>query len=871
MVDCFKKLVEELDAETKADKKSIEDIIFELESEVQTKGVSYGDLVEREAKNFAEQAGFIERNKLLKYQNVFKAKGIADKLSTTSKGDFIKSFSDLISLIDTAREEQLGRLFAPLRKMLLDNKVADFFTQKKDAKKVSMFMHELSQDGAVPRTLESLPEADRAAYKTAQAMQATMKLIRNLKNRAGLAIANLEGRITKQYYNPDLILADKQGFINAMKKGVNWDGLLDDESSTLNKVYNGDVNVYLKALTRRIISNDFSMMWSSEDYIFQSMLKDELTGRSGKSGSRNILYSTSKSRTLDIKPEFYHDIMSTYGYGDVYDNFMKEVTQTARQLSDLKIVGTNTQDQLEKALLFFQRQNPDAVTKGNVHFAELTTLEDKIINVVGSNEVANNKILARSFSSIRKWLNAVQLGFAVPTAFVSDIAVGAYRRAFITEGGPLSKMAVFGEEMARAYKAMANQFDDATARHIAMTSREELDNLLDSYAKHAFYGDSMSLTNTTLDGRNDHTPFLKALNRVDAVHDELRKLNFLESWTKDRQAKIAPAVAADLGGYADKNFADLSKHAKEFIREVGLEDIWDTVRKRAVTNEESGIVYLGRDSLDDITDAEVQAILGKDKVTQFGIDQAREELILKFRGKFAEETKRRVLMSGVNARSILVGKSTRGTFGGEGLRNFAQYKSFAMELWWRIISPSVRRANAGDLAPGMAMMGLTIAGFVVRNWLTDIINGDTPRNFASEDPDITARNWAGVFAAAMGMPILDRIVPALVEGKPLSTYDYLAAAGPGNQFVVQTISDTLLAPVDIAKGKGEKVVRKTVQGIANAPIMGPLLYGGFQKAFTTHIMNSIYALLDEDYADRKERYMEEKGSERLGDYIESNF
>ena len=30
MVDCFKKLVEELGAETKADKKSIEDIIFEL-------------------------------------------------------------------------------------------------------------------------------------------------------------------------------------------------------------------------------------------------------------------------------------------------------------------------------------------------------------------------------------------------------------------------------------------------------------------------------------------------------------------------------------------------------------------------------------------------------------------------------------------------------------------------------------------------------------------------------------------------------------------------------------------------------------------------------------------------------------------------
>ena len=175
----------------------------------------------------------------------------------------------------------------------------------------------------------------------------------------------------------------------------------------------------------------------------------------------------------------------------------------------------------------------------------------------------------------------------------------------------------------------------------------------------------------------------------------------------------------------------------------------------------------------------------------------------------------------------------------------------------------VHRASAGDIAIGTAFMGVTMAGFIMRNWLGDVVNGDTPRDYFSDDPDVAVRNWSGLVASSMGMPVLDRIIPRIAEGKPLSSYDFMALAGPVNQMAIQTGTNIALAPGKIASGKGDEVTRQAVQGVLGAPVIRPLLFGGVQKAFTAHAMEGLYSLLDKDYEKRKEKYAKEKGSERI--------
>lgn len=862
MVDCFKKITEELGITDKADKKTIEDTIVEFEKEIAEKSgadFGYGDLVEREAKDFAEAARFLARKKLGAYKSAIATFELVKKAPTDSKFAFTKFVADTVSYVSTAREETLAGIRSTFFKPLKEAGVLEFFKQQKDPEKVTMFMNELAMDGAIPRTLESLPEADRAAYKTAQIMNGAMKKIRELKNKAGLAVADLEGRITQQFHNPDLVAADRAGHKEFLLKAVDWSKPLADEKSILNKVYEGNVAAYIDDFQNRLISGDFSTLQSTDDFLLDSLVKDSLRGNLKSKGGGSLLSQASKSRSIDIKPEFYHEYATTYGYGDVYDQFHREISLTARSLSDTQTLGQNPQAILERALDSYKRRNPDLKAWVND-----PKMQDKIVNLMGSNDVAVDTFLAKFGSSTRKFAAASQLGFVVATSFVSDIATGSLRRAFINAAdSPLSGLYTFQDEFIKGFARMFEAYDDETARHIAKVAREELDVLMDDFTKHAAFGDHMDLTNPTLDGRLNHTPAYKAMNAIDHAHDQLRKLNLLETWTKGRQAKIAPSVAADFGGFANKNFASLSKAGKAFIEEAGLKDMWDVIRHKVVTNETSGLTYLPKNAADNLNADEVAKILGRKELTEFGLEQGRQKIALEFRARWAEEVKRRVMLPGTNTRSMLVGQSQRGTGYGELRRNFAQYKSFPLELWYRLISPMVHRASAGDIAIGTAFMGVTMAGFIMRNWLGDVVNGDTPRDYFSDDPDVAVRNWSGLVASSMGMPVLDRIIPRIAEGKPLSSYDFMALAGPVNQMAIQTGTNIALAPGKIASGKGDEVTRQAVQGVLGAPVIRPLLFGGVQKAFTAHAMEGLYSLLDKDYEKRKEKYAKEKGSERI--------
>lgn len=836
-------------------KERAKELMADMEKEIQANGTSYGEVVEILEESIKVNADQRLLRKYNAYQDALAVKKVANTFDATSIGHFKQSFRDQITRLEEAVKVETANIKGDLVTNLKKQDVYEIFKKQESPETLTKFMHQLKRGEQI--NIKQIPPEQQGLYKLAQVLNEHNDKLLKLQNGRGMAVNFLEGRIARNYWSADKIhYAKVDEFVKDMTESVDW-------SKTDTKGLS--VDAYLREKFENFSSGLFG---KAED--------DILTGDIAKGGVRervqaSMMARRGKARSLHVKPEAHHKIMTKYGHGDIYATIEREMAEVGRDMAHLVELGSKPREILEAGLEEFKLNNKTAQVGPERHFADDPIVTGSINNLFGDAEVPANKMAARINNSFRKFMSSLSLGNVALTS-AADLATNGLRSAMIKNGSNTSRqVATVANSLAEQFKQMVGIYGDETAKRMWSVALEELDDMAYADLSGMRYSDLMNVDDAS--GRLNHTPTYKTLNFIDKAHDMAFKYTGLQRYTEQRIANVYPSIGHDFATIAQK--AKLDDFDKQFLKELQIEDMWDLMRSKIYTDAESGKGYMLTEAFDDLSDADI-ASLPNAPDSEFGRAKLKSELKSRYRTAFAQEARKRVIIPGAVTQSKL-SMGRRGTFLGEFTRNAAQFKSFPVELYSQLLAPAIRNGQLGAVGTYLAAASSL---FMIRNWTLDLVQGKTPRDmtFNPESPEIFAKNWTGLMAGVIGFPVLDQIIPAYIgEGADTKRTWADAIAGPGNTAIINTISDVFKVGKNVAEGDTDKATGIALKSASKAPIIGPALYGNFfTKNILGHWYNAFFATFDPDYDSKIEKYAQQQGSRyynisrdgELDDFIE---
>lgn len=215
---------------------------------------------------------------------------------------------------------------------------------------------------------------------------------------------------------------------------------------------------------------------------------------------------------------------------------------------------------------------------------------------------------------------------------------------------------------------------------------------------------------------------------------------------------LRDAFGADIqhayGMIADKSWSDLSGVQKRFFTEYGMgEKDWDILRTKAID----------------------QGMMSPAKLAREG-EGAERDTATRFLGAITTTQHVAVPEGNSVTRSLLMAGGARpGTWGGEFVRSFAQYKGFGMSAlmssWARAMEPLAEGEGRWNRAQWIAglIVGTTVMG-ALSNQLRDIAAGKDPEPLVGPH---AGRFWAQAFAQGGAGGIFGNELRAIMQAQRL--------------------------------------------------------------------------------------------------------
>jgi hypothetical protein len=410
---------------------------------------------------------------------------------------------------------------------------------------------------------------------------------------------------------------------------------------------------------------------------------------SGFKGSANLGKKVSQGRSLIFKDaDSWFKYNEQFGKGSVMDAIMAGADGAARNTALMQKLGTNPEAMFQR----IHTANVEAA-KARGDFKMIDKLKnnsnEKLLKVVtGEASIPGNANIAQIGSNVRNLMQLKSLGGVLLSAFPDVIATSATLRA---NGIPLF------EALGHQLRSIMPQ--GAGARQIA----ESLGAGIDGMTGH--------IVNRFRSDEGVPGAMTRAVNTF-------HKLNGLTYWTEAQKAGMGVALSHNLAQSAGKEFAALPAMLQVSLRRYGIEaGEWDIARSAALKAAD-GRHYL---MPGDIADPAVAQ-----KMQTYITDNIREGL--------NEPTAR--------SRVLTTGGAQAGTFHGELMRSFMQFKSFTTTYMERHMGRVIYRGDSIDW-PGAIYLavGMTLAGYAgdqLYGLATNRMN-DTPKD---------AAGWARVVGSA---------------------------------------------------------------------------------------------------------------------------
>lgn len=500
----------------------------------------------------------------------------------------------------------------------------------------------------------------------------------------------------------------------------------------------------------------------------------------GAKGGKMLANQRADHRVIFFKGgQAWRTYQAKYGGGNAFDAMMSHIDGMSRDIALMEILGPNPaatvqwlQDAVEKEArlkggrgdrrLLGIREGRLAIDQSRM---DRNMIQRLFNEVMGKHREPNSRGLALAFSALRSWQVATKLGSAVLST-TSDQATQVLTRRF--NGLPIVKMAL-------TQAKMLNPLDGADR---AFAIRSGL--IAEEAAQVA--GGNARYVGQQLTGE---------LSR--RMADAVLRVSGLSAVTQGGRWAFGMDFLSALTDYSVRSWDKLDPPFRDMFGRYGLgEPEWNKVRGTAL-EEERGAPWI---MLKNVEDEEVRRRL--------------HEMIL-------TETDFAVPVPGLRIQAAINAAAKKGTWPGELLRTWLQFKSFPATVLFMQADRfmALRPWNAARYAAAMTVL-MTGAG-ALTVWMKDVAKGRDPRR--SDDPKFLIE----AFAQGGGGGIYGDFLRSAESRSGFGIDDTLK--GPAWQTATALESLTVDPLLDVAvKGKDPQLGKRLVKVARSETPGGSLWY-----------------------------------------------
>jgi len=454
------------------------------------------------------------------------------------------------------------------------------------------------------------------------------------------------------------------------------------------------------------------------DDIYDSLMTGDHMKHGGTNsvyGTRNVTNRLNSSRVLHFKDavaRHEYDIM--FGEPSLKDSVTSVISNSARNIALMQVLGTNPQLTLEKILSLLRKKYKSSDPELNKQLV-FKTFKNEFAELDGSINAIGNNTMAKVGMFIRVLQSTGKLGFA-GIASASDLA--QYMTATNFQGRGL--LTGLGEAMNALFKRQ----DKEAMEILGVISNSVIGNMSNKY--------SSSFDTWGKMGRLQNLFF---------------KYNSLNWWVSSLKSGMTVGLARHYGMLADTVFNSLNIRERNLLKLYSIDEgKWNLLRSIKTLDVENKR-YLTAEGVNDLSDEAIKKYVGR-SLSEREIRNFKKDLELTWRNFLVDQAMHGTPEADASVRAFMNQGFEKGTGKGETIRFIGQFKQFPITIWKKIIGRELNSYGPDDSKfstisglTSMVILG-TMFGYIAMS-AKDMLKGRTPRDPTNPSTILEALSQGG--------------------------------------------------------------------------------------------------------------------------------
>jgi hypothetical protein len=432
-------------------------------------------------------------------------------------------------------------------------------------------------------------------------------------------------------------------------------------------------------------------------------------------GTRNVTNRLNSSRVLHFKDavaRHEYDIM--FGEPSLKDSVTSVISNSARNIALMQVLGTNPQLTLEKILSLLRKKYKSSDPELNKQLV-FKTFKNEFAELDGSINAIGNNTMAKVGMFIRVLQSTGKLGFA-GIASASDLA--QYMTATNFQGRGL--LTGLGEAMNALFKRQ----DKEAMEILGVISNSVIGNMSNKY--------SSSFDTWGKMGRLQNLFF---------------KYNSLNWWVSSLKSGMTVGLARHYGMLADTVFNSLNIRERNLLKLYSIDEgKWNLLRSIKTLDVENKR-YLTAEGVNELSDEAIKKYVGR-SLSEREIRNFKKDLELTWRNFLVDQAMHGTPEADASVRAFMNQGFEKGTGKGETIRFIGQFKQFPITIWKKIIGRELNSYGPDDskfsTVSGLTSMIIlgTMFGYIAMS-AKDMLKGRTPRDPTNPSTILEALSQGG--------------------------------------------------------------------------------------------------------------------------------
>jgi len=454
------------------------------------------------------------------------------------------------------------------------------------------------------------------------------------------------------------------------------------------------------------------------DDIYDSLMTGDHMKHGGTNsvyGTRNVTNRLNSSRVLHFKDavaRHEYDIM--FGEPSLKDSVTSVISNSARNIALMQVLGTNPQLTLEKILSLLRKKYKSSDPELNKQLV-FKTFKNEFAELDGSINAIGNNTMAKVGMFIRVLQSTGKLGFA-GIASASDLA--QYMTTTNFQGRGL--LTGLGEAMNALFKRQ----DKEAMEILGVISNSVIGNMSNKY--------SSSFDTWGKMGRLQNLFF---------------KYNSLNWWVSSLKSGMTVGLARHYGMLADTVFNSLNIRERNLLKLYSIDEgKWNLLRSIKTLDVENKR-YLTAEGVNELSDEAIKKYVGR-SLSEREIRNFKKDLELTWRNFLVDQAMHGTPEADASVRAFMNQGFEKGTGKGETIRFIGQFKQFPITIWKKIIGRELNSYGPDDskfsTVSGLTSMIIlgTMFGYIAMS-AKDMLKGRTPRDPTNPSTILEALSQGG--------------------------------------------------------------------------------------------------------------------------------